>query len=138
MENKADPQDLHSSIFSSNQPIVLGNHHLLILAMVCLSLMPHASLFPFGLICCDMVSFCCISTITQLRRSKHQLLMNIAYSLIVQVPSNAMLIIYFTIVPKAEVIISASGLRDKPKSATLAAHLLFFFTINTFNDFKCL
>ena len=134
----ADPQDLHSSTFSSDLSIVLGNRHLLIPAKVFLSLMPHVSLFPFGLICCGMVSFCCKSTIAQLRRSKHRLLMNIAYSLIAQAPSNAMLIQYFTIVPNAEVIISASGLRDKPKSATLAAHLLFFFTINTFNDFKSL
>lgn len=41
-----------------------------------------------------------------------------------------------TKVPKAEVIISASGLLESPKSATLAAQLLFFLVINTFNDFK--
>lgn len=106
--------------------------------MVFLSLRLHALLSPFDSLCYGMAFFLCKFTIKLPHKSKHQLLVNTAYSLIVQAPSNAELFYIFTIVPNAEVIMSASGLLERPKSATFAAHLLFFLTMNTLRDFKSL
>lgn len=52
------------------------------------------------------------------------------------VPSNAIIDNMSTNVPNADVIIPASGLRDRPKSATFAAHILLRFVMKTFRDFK--
>ena len=68
--------------------------------------------------------------------STHQLLQNIVCLIKAMVPSNAIIDNMSTNVPNADVIIPASGLRDRPKSATFPVQILLSFVMKTFRDFR--
>lgn len=77
-----------------------------------------------------------IFTIIELHKNTRQLYMNIVFLIKVMEPSNAKINQIFTIVPSWVVIISASGDRERPKSATFIFQLFPFFVTKTFNDLR--
>ena len=134
--NMADVQPPRSSIFSSAQPIALGIPHLLNPWEAFPSPKPRAWRSPFGCQCCGRESFCCKFPTTPLQTSKHLLLRNTACCREAQAPSNAEYKESHTRVPRADVIMSASGLLDNPKSATFALHLFSRLTMKTLRDLR--